>query len=52
MAIRYRGWTITEAYYNFVATHDRNHDESGLWQINGNTVEDVKAEIDEREDFS
>jgi hypothetical protein len=50
MQIKYRDWAITTAYHNFVATHDRNHDESGNWQINGNSVEEIKAEIDERED--
>lgn len=49
--IAYKGWTIATDYYGFVATHDDKFDgESSEWQINAYTVEDVKAEIDEKEE--
>lgn len=48
--MKYRGWTIADAWCGFVATHDANHDESGRWQVNAQTVEEVKELIDERED--
>jgi hypothetical protein len=51
--IAYKGWTITAAYIGFVATHDDRFDgESHDWQVNADTVEEVKAEIDEREDLA
>ena len=49
--IAYKGWTIARDYVGFVATHDANFDgESHDWQINANSVEEVKAEIDESEE--
>ena len=47
--ISYKGWTITAAYIGFVATHDDRFDgETGEWQINADSVDEVKAEIDDR----
>jgi hypothetical protein len=49
--IAYRGWTIANAYVGFVATHDDKFDgESPEWQINAYTLEEIKEEIDEKED--
>lgn len=46
--ISYRGWTITDAYVGFVATHDKNFDgENRLWQINGYSIDQIEAEIDD-----
>jgi hypothetical protein len=51
--IAYKGWTITAAYVGFVATHDENFDgESHDWQVNADTIEDVKAEIDAMADLA
>jgi len=47
--ISYKGWTITAAYVGFVATHDDHFDgETGEWQINADSVEEIKEEIDDR----
>ena len=49
--MEYRGWTIVRDFVGYVATHDANFDgESRDWQINGFSVEEVKEEIDEREE--
>ena len=49
--ITYKGWTIVDAFVGYVATHDKNFDgESRCWQINAMTLEEIKEEIDEREE--
>jgi len=49
--MQYRGWTIADAWIGFVATHnDRFDGESQEWQVNGNSVEEVKELIDEKEE--
>ena len=47
--ISHKGWTIVAAYVGFVATHDDRFDgETGEWQINADSVEEIKEEIDDR----
>lgn len=53
----WRGWTIGPAYIGYEASHP-DHDasfEDGAWvgnglHVHGMTVEDVRAQIDEKED--
>lgn len=54
----YRGWTIDAAYIGYIAYHDNYDgwtDDEGAWvdnglKVYGMTVNDVKAQIDEKED--
>ena len=49
--MKYRGWTISCAWIGYVATHDDKFDgESATWQINANTLAEIKELIDEKEE--
>lgn len=48
--IVYNGWEIWEDTFCWVGIHMKNHDESGDWQVHGDSVEEVKFWIDEKED--
>ena len=51
-AIKYKGWTIARtwvgAYQMYVATHDKFHDESGDWQVYGDSLEEAMWWADEK----